>query len=254
MRMTFSLFSYFRYYFIQWLGSWSFVATTVLSEGVAPVLGWSLWTYTSGEPSVSIYYLSLALSVLLTSSAEHYLLSERIFVGSFSDDLLRPQPALLPTVAQNLAMRTWHLLMGAPILIGLLLALGLQPPWRRWIPFVVSIGLAGILMLLFRIALGLLALWSDRVEGLANLMDVFVAAAGGVYVPLYLIGNGTLHAALMYLPFWSMLGAPAEVLAGTASTSYPLVVGVQTCWTVILSAVCLALWRAGQRRLELVGG
>ena len=57
------------------------------------------------------------------------------------------------------------------------------------------------------------------------------------------------------MPFRAMLGFPAEIAAGTLSSSR-LVVGYawQVVWVCVFALIVLWMWRAGLRRFAAIGG
>jgi ABC-2 type transport system permease protein len=58
-----------------------------------------------------------------------------------------------------------------------------------------------------------------------------------------------------WLPFRFMLSAPVELMTQSLDRAHLVrLLGGQLAWTAILLALALALWRAGVKRFEAVGG
>ena len=58
-----------------------------------------------------------------------------------------------------------------------------------------------------------------------------------------------------WMPFFSMLGAPVELMTKELTTSKMLeILGTQTAWAAVCIFVALRAWAAGVRRFEAVGG
>ncbi len=63
------------------------------------------------------YYVAIILVTLMTESFEQHTFSNRVYDGTLSHDLLRPQPVVLGVIGENLAIRGWLTLLGAPIVL-----------------------------------------------------------------------------------------------------------------------------------------
>src|SRR5258708_1382166 len=107
-----------RRQFLLWLSSGSFLLTLVINQAVTPLIGLLLWSVAlPGDTHISAYYIALLAVQFMTVSYENYTFSETIYLGTFSHELLRPQPVILSTMGTNVAMRLLHLLTGLPLLI-----------------------------------------------------------------------------------------------------------------------------------------
>jgi ABC-2 type transport system permease protein len=81
-----------------------------------------------------------------------------------------------------------------------------------------------------------------------DLKAVFIT--GGMIIPLELLPNG-LERASMLLPFRAMAYAPARLAAGHLEPGLLL---EQVAWILALAVAASAAFRAGERRLQVVGG
>ena len=73
---------------------------------------------------------------------------------------------------------------------------------------------------------------------------------GGMIIPLELLPQAVERIA-MVLPFAAMAYAPARLAAGFWE---PELLLVQVVWIGVLAVVAAAAFRAGERRLQVVGG
>ncbi len=69
-------------------------------------------------------------------------------------------------------------------------------------------------------------------------------------IPLELLPNG-LERASLFLPFRAMAYAPARLAAGFVEPGLLL---QQVGWIAVLSVAAVAVFGAGERRLQVVGG
>jgi ABC-2 type transport system permease protein len=73
---------------------------------------------------------------------------------------------------------------------------------------------------------------------------------GGMIIPLELLPNG-IERVSMLLPFAAMAYAPARLAAGFWE---PWLLVMQVFWIGVLAVAARAAFRAGERRLQVVGG
>ncbi|GHO70387.1 hypothetical protein KSC_092790 [Ktedonobacter sp. SOSP1-52] len=103
---------------LQWLTGRAFVITLMINQAVAPLIGLAVWSVAlPGNSQISTYYVALLAIQLMTVSYENHTFSNAIYDGTFSQELLKPQPTVLGQLGTNIAMRLWHLLFGLPIII-----------------------------------------------------------------------------------------------------------------------------------------
>jgi len=87
-----------------------------------------------------------------------------------------------------------------------------------------------------------------------NLYFGLFSLLSGYLLPLDLL-PGPVATVAAYLPFRFMLSAPIELMTRTLDhDQLAVLLGGQAAWSVVLVLVALAVWRAGVRRFEAVGG
>jgi ABC-2 type transport system permease protein len=94
------------------------------------------------------------------------------------------------------------------------------------------------------------AFWLRNAGTAWYLYQKLVFVLGGMLIPLEVF-PGWLEATARVLPFRAMAYAPARLAAGHVE---PALLAEQVAWLVVLCAVAAACFRAGERRLEVVGG
>jgi ABC-2 type transport system permease protein len=245
---------YIRRFLLLWLASRSFAFTLVANQSVTPLIGLAVWSSALPEANLTTYYLALLVTRLVTVSYEQHTFSGRIYTGELIDDLLRPHAAVLATLGENLALRFWHLAIGLPAIIAVLLLTPVQ-----WAPTDLLLALpaligAAALQFLFTYTLALSAFWTERAHGVVGIGGVLVFLLGGEAAPVPLLPEAVRPLAAA-LPFRAMHGFPAEIAAGTLGSD-ALVVGYawQALWLVVFVLGAWLVWRRGIRRFTAVGG
>nr|WP_238350964.1 ABC-2 family transporter protein [Kribbella shirazensis] len=201
------------------------------------------------DPGIGRYYVAVVLVTLMTESFEQHTFSERIYNGTLSHELLRPQPVVVGVIGMNLAIRGWLTLLGAPIV--LLTAIARQIGFDGWAvlrstPYLL---LAAVLVFLWTFLLSLTAFWTDRVHAVVGFGSQLIFLFGGTAAPIGLLPD-TWRRIAEILPFYGMIGLPAEIATGTRSGGS---LGYQLVWVAVLAGTVAVLWRAGVRRYTAVG-
>lgn len=94
------------------------------------------------------------------------------------------------------------------------------------------------------------AFWLRDAGSAWFLYQKLVFVLGGMLIPLEALPSW-LHDVARALPFNAMAYAPARLAAGHAE---PLLLLEQVAWLGVLAVVTAAIFRAGERRLQVVGG
>ncbi len=171
--------------------------------------------------------------------------------GSISVEMLRPASVvglrLAIGLGESLVRLGFALVTGAvfilivagppPSLVGLLLAL----------PAAV-LGVACNLAL--QHALAGAAFWLDDAKSTWFLYQKLVFLLGGMLLPLEFYPGWLTHAAL-FMPFMTAAYAPARLAGGHIELWLP---AVQVAWLGVLLAASFGVFRAGERRMQAVGG
>lgn len=240
---------------VIWWSLRSFLVTLIIGQSVAPLLGLLVWSSAlPGSHGVTSYYLALTAVQLLTVSFEHHTLSNVIYDGSFADRLVLPQPPLLEVLATNLAIRLWYGIFGLPVVAALAAVTGALPRASALAAAVPSLLLAMALRFCLTCAPALSAFWTQRAHGAVSLVETLLFLLGGVAAPLALL-PGAAEQTGRLLPFWSALGAPAEIASGeVAGGAVTRVLLVQSGWLLLMAGLLGLVWWRGIRRFTAVGG
>jgi ABC-2 type transport system permease protein len=254
MRLTrLALLSAWRNTLEQW--TWrAFLITLVLDQAIAPIIGFLVWRAVQpASPEIADYFLALLIVQLATVSYEDHTLASSIFTGDLTGELLLPQPILMPFIGANIGLRFWHLVFGLPLVAVLSISTGTAPARDALLAAVPALCLAGILRFLFTTTVALAAFWTEQARNLVGLANTVIALAGGVAAPAFVLPPA-LAEIVRLLPFWAMLGFPAEVAAGTL-TGRQLAYGYlsQLGWVAVAGVAAGFTWRAGLRRFSAIG-
>jgi ABC-2 type transport system permease protein len=237
----------------QW--SWrSSVITWVIGQAVTPVLGLFVWSAAlPGDSAVSNYYVVLLAVQLMTVSYEHHTLSNGIYSGGLADSLVQPQPVVIEFLGTNIGLRLWHLTFGMPLIVIAGTIAGIRLDVTALAVAVPALVLAAGLRFLFTYTLALSALWTERAHGVVGLGESLIFLLGGTAAPLAFLPE-PFRAIGQALPFWSMLGMPAEIAAGTLhGAALAHAYGLQVGWLIALVACAAKVWRTGLCRFTAVG-
>lgn len=174
-------------------------------SGASPIPGWSY-------QSMASYYLILVIAnVLLVTHIENDIAQKDIQQGGLSAYLIRPFPYIIMKFCDALP---WRLIQGAfglitlgIFIVGFKLSLHIVQDPVLLILAVLTALLAQSMIFLFKIVLGLSALWLTDYAGLGELMEVLFIIFGGFVMPLVLfpgvfgtISSQTPFAYMIYYP------------------------------------------------------
>lgn len=255
MRMLRLLAIYTRRKFLEWMGLRAFLVTLTINQAITPLLGLAVWSAAlPGNAAVSAYYVALLAVQLMTVSYENHTFSNGIYAGDISAALLRPHPVVLAPLAENVALRLWHLLVGLPLIALGWIAAGVAFDGRSVLLALPALLLAAALRFLFTYLLALSAFWSQRAHGIVGFGETLIFLLGGVAAPVPLM-PAALRPWIAALPFWSLLGFPAAIASG-ALDGAQLMEGYawQIVWLALLAVVVAFTWSSGVRRYTAVGG
>ncbi|MBM7787231.1 ABC transporter permease [Tenggerimyces flavus] len=240
---------------LEWSGSWWFLLTLVVQAILGPLIGMFVWSAVyPDDPYVATYYVALLLVTVMTESFEQFTFSEKVYDGTISHDLLRPQPVVVNVIGTNLAIRLWLMIMGIPLALLTGLAFGVSLTWTAVLAAVPVFVLAATLSFCWIFLLSLTAFWTERVHAIVGFGWALNTLLGGTIAPLAFL-PGPLREVGQVLPFYGMLGLPADVAAGRVHGLAPLLTGLgyQAAWITVFVVAAVLLWRAGVRRYTVVG-
>lgn len=240
---------------LEWSGTWWFLFTLVIQAVLGPLIGMFVWSAVYPADSyVATYYVALLLVTVMTESFEQFTFSEKIYDGTISHDLLRPQPVVINTIGTNLAIRIWLTVMGIPIALLAAFAFGVSLTWLAFLSALPVFVLSAALSFCWIFTLSLTAFWTERVHSIVGFGWTLNSLLGGTIAPLAFL-PGPLQDIGRVLPFYGMLGLPADVAAGRVHGLTPVLTGLayQAGWIAVLITSAVLLWRAGIRRYTVVG-
>lgn len=219
----------------------------------------ALWRTAAGDASVAGYTAAALTWYVATSEAATISLNARLVdqvgedvrTGAVAVELLRPVSMLSIRVATELGQSLPRLAIC--VLMGLAIAsatAGGPPSWPALALAVPSLLLAITCNLVAMHAAGAIAFWIRDARSTWFLYQKFVFVVGGMLLPLEVLPAG-LETFGRLTPFMAMAYAPARLASGHAE---PYLLGVQAFWLVVLTFAAAAVYGAGERRLQVVGG
>lgn len=241
-----------RRQFLDWSGGWWFTLTLVANETLGPLVGLFVWsTVFPDDPRVVSYFIALIGVQLMTASYENHTFSETIYQGTVSHELLKPQPVVIGPIGENLAIRVWMTLFGLPLAVLAGYLLGASYHWGNLLLALPALIGAAALRFLFTWILALAAFWTERVHAVVMFGWVIVFLLGGGAAPVALLPEPW-RAVAVTLPFYAMLGLPADIATGTVDGA-AVALARALAWILGFGALALAVWRAGVRRYTVIG-
>ena len=255
MRNTRLLGGYIRRHFLMWTAGWSFALTIYLTRIVTPLIGLALWTKASpGDDRVAAYFIALLFVHLATDSPEEHTFAQRVYDGSFTDDLLRPHPVPLGSIGFNVAFKIFNILGVVPLVIAVGLLTDVRLEAGNVLTAIPAAVLGSAIAFLLKFTLAQSSFWTPRVFAVTQLGNSLIFTLGGGAAPLPLLPEG-FRSWLVVLPFRSIIGFPSEIAAGFMSGD-DIVIGyaLQLFWLGALALVCWRVWTVGVRRYVAVGG
>lgn len=203
------------------------------------------------------YFLACLIVRQLTGNWVAWQMSEDVRSGAMAMRLLRPVHPFFAYAASHAAAIPFRSLIAVPVALVLLASSGVHSLTTDPLQLalvVPSIALAWLITFSIMFAIGALAFFLTQTMAIANLYFALYSLFSGYLMPLKLLPS-PVAAVAAWLPFRFMLSAPVELLTGKHThADLPLLLGAQTAWAAIGLAGALALWRAGIRRFESVGG
>ncbi|WP_312166700.1 ABC-2 family transporter protein [Phenylobacterium sp.] len=199
-------------------------------------------------------YIGATEWVTLSLPATHLRLEDDIRSGGLEPHLLRPKSYLVQVLSQNLGAALARLTALGATALALLAASGRAWPPAEGFPYLLVLGVLGVVVgvLLYALA-GLMAFWARRVLPFQLVIQKLMFLLGGLYAPV------TLYPPLMEQvakasPFAAHLYWPAAMTLEPSAGLFLTALGWQALWICVLSAACLALWRAGLAKVLRKGG
>ena len=232
-------------------GFYAIVATVIstLWRTAAQSGGGSIAGYSGVQFTWYLYFSEAAIMALNPRQIE--LIGDDIASGAVAVELLRPASLLGLRVATEVG-RCLPRLAGCAVIGGVLAALtGGEPPRGAALVMAApSLVLAVTCNLVAQHAFAGLAFWIRDARSTWFLYQKLVFVLGAMLLPLQVL-PGWLHTTAAWLPFVAMAYAPARLASGHLE---PALLGMQLGWLVVLAGLAWAVFAAGERRLQVVGG
>jgi ABC-2 type transport system permease protein len=174
-----------------------------------------------------------------------------IATGAVAVEMLRPASVLVVRVATEVgrALPRLVVLMAAGTLVASVSA-GAPPRPATLLLAAPSLVLAITCNIVAQHAFAAAAFWLRDAGSTWFLYQKLVFITGGMLIPLELLPAWLQHVASV-LPFRAMSYIPARLASGHAE---PILLLEQVAWIVALGAIAAAVFAAGERRLQVVGG
>jgi ABC-2 type transport system permease protein len=175
-----------------------------------------------------------------------------IGTGAVATEMLRPVSVLWFRLASELGEAVVRLAMALAIGTAFTWVVAGAPPARAAALLALpSVALAVAANLAAQHAFAGAAFWLSDAKATWFLYQKLVFLLGGMLLPLQLF-PAWLERVAWALPFWVMAYAPARLAAG--SPPQPWLLAAQAAWLAVLAGAAAAVFRAGERRLEVAGG
>jgi ABC-2 type transport system permease protein len=226
------------------LGLWTSVAREAPFSGYSPA-------------GFAAYFLATLIVRQLTGSWVAWQMSEEVRSGAMAMRLLRPIHPFFAYAASHAAAIPFRSFIALPVAFVLLASSGASSLFTdpvRLALLVPALALAWLITFALLFAIGALAFFLTQTMAIANLYFALFSLFSGYLMPLPLLPH-PIAAVARWLPFRFMLSAPVELLTQPLDRAeLARLLGGQVAWAAIMLAVALAVWRAGVKRFEAVGG
>jgi ABC-2 type transport system permease protein len=228
------------------------LVTLVLSrlwQGAAEARGGSVVGYSA--VALTWYAATTEASTISLNTRAIEDIGEDIASGTITTELLRPASVLGLRIAEMFG----RALVGLAVCVaaGAVLAYVLAgpPPSLLGVALAVpSLALALLCNICAIHAFAAAAFWLREVRSAWFLYQKLVFLLGGMLLPLEVLPSG-LQTVARLLPFSAMAYVPGRLASGHVE---PLLLLVQVGWIVVMGAVAVVVFGAGERRLQVVGG
>ncbi|MFC3077602.1 ABC-2 family transporter protein [Phenylobacterium terrae] len=199
-------------------------------------------------------YVGVTEWITLSLPHLHLRFEDDIRRGGLEPHLLRPKSYLFHTLALSLGGALVRLAALGATGIAMLIVSGREGPPLGVFAGLLLVGVLALAVgvLLYALA-GLSAFWAKRTLPFQLVVQKLMFLLGGLFAPISLyptmlreVGEASPFAAHLY---WAGVQALEPSLAGFVTA-----LGWQLFWIVLLTLLCLALWRAGLAKVLREGG
>jgi viologen exporter family transport system permease protein len=209
-------------------------------------------------PEMLRYYGTAAVIYYLTMDFADWNLQMLVRTGRFLTFALRPVDHRTFALAQKLGHRSLGIVFEfLPVWLIFTFAFGVRLWPARPLWALLSVALAFLMMFLVNYAVGLLAFWLTRTDGIRAMVRFTRDLLAGTLVPLTLFPAAA-QKVMLFLPFQFIAYAPVRVFLGRyelggVALSIPAVVGCQAAAVAVMWLLTGVLYRLGIRRYTGVG-
>jgi ABC-2 type transport system permease protein len=209
--------------------------------------------------SVVFYFLLvLVLDSLITPGEDEWQVAADIREGQMNAFLVKPMNYLLYRLSLFLSNRLLYTVVTLPVLILIFLAfhsyLVWPSSWLIWIWTIVSVLLAAMLQFLIAYSVAMLAFWMLEISTVVFIIYSFEYFLSGHMFPIAFMPEW-IQGILKFLPFPYELYFPISIFMGQVKVRELWEgISIQACWVLIMYLGASALWQAGLRKYQAVGG
>ena len=180
-----------------------------------------------------------------------------VYTGEVAVDLLKPINYLGFWMAKDLGRATMQLVFrGMTLMAGYVLLFDLVWPkgYLQWLAVFVTLVLSWVISFLWRFLINLASFWTPNARGILRLFFTSSLFFSGFLMPLRFFPEWVVK--ISYLtPFPHMLNTVVEVYLGILQgTELIYALAFQLFWICILYLAVQVTFRAGIRRLVILGG
>ncbi|NJK42428.1 MAG: hypothetical protein HC937_01355 [Aquincola sp.] len=175
--------------------------------------------------------------------------------GQFNFKLLRPIHPIHADVADNLAYKvlTLAILIPAVFVLAWLFPPTFTPQVWSLLAGVLSIALAFVVRFTLEWTLAMSALWTNRVNAINQIYDVFLIFMSGFFAPLAIMPE-SVQLLANYLPFRWLIAFPIELTLGRLTPQAAFWgFAMQALWLLIAITALSWVWRAGLKQYSAAG-
>lgn len=230
-------------YFLFWSGAYA-GNQTVFAQ-------WNL-------SSIATYYFLLVIAgSLLIVHIEEDVAYRDIQLGGLSQFLLKPLPYILLKFFDELPWRIIQAFFGVIIFVAFWILFGSFVTLAHTAPaifFAVSIAFCGYMIsFLFKMIVGISALWFTDYSGLQQLVEAVILIFAGMLMPLEFLPNGIQQIAYAS-PFSYIIYFPVLAFQGKLTLIESIrTIGIQIIWIVLLAGMYQLMWKKGIRLFTGLG-
>ncbi|HLX63982.1 MAG TPA: ABC-2 family transporter protein [Planctomycetota bacterium] len=185
------------------------------------------------------------------------ILAARINKGEINSDLLRPVSLFLQFYGAALGEAAFRaIFMALPVLLLALCVFDIAPPANALaaLGYLYSTFLAFHIFFAINFLTGLIAAWTEKIQGFLWAKFMLLQFLSGLLLPLQFLPYW-MQIAFRILPFQGMSYTPMIIYLGRArGMDMALELAFQTAWTIALLFLCSLMWWRVRKRLETLGG